>query len=379
LAKKPTYKVRSVRTKEERKRPSVFMRLKTGEALRGYAMFEPDPEMENNPGYYEYYSHYDAQANQYVPCAGERCPFCAANDNPSTKALTVFYMPDEEKGEQLKVFTMNFSTVEATADESEDEDGIIGKKLRLKRLTDKGEYRVKTLSDKPLNKTEMKKVMVEVEDLNLPGIVDRQLQVQMERLRALDALEDEDVDDDEDDEEEAKPSRRRGKAISKDEATTDDEEAEEEEDEDEEDEEAEEEDVDEEDENEEEEDEEDEDEDEEDEDEDAEEEDEEEEDEEEQAEISKAAYEVVKVNKTEETLELKGEDGTSKMWVGDGVEIDFDAMKKGTKVVLSALEDDEGDLVITDLEVQKAPARRSSTTKKTTPAKPKATTRTRRK
>ena len=55
--------VRSVRTKEDRKRPSVFMRLKTDEAFKGVALFEPDPELEDNPGYYEYYDHWDQQGS----------------------------------------------------------------------------------------------------------------------------------------------------------------------------------------------------------------------------------------------------------------------------------------------------------------------------
>src|SRR4051794_17231071 len=92
LAKTKTKKgsgftIRTVKTKEDRKRPSVFLRLKTDEAFKAVALFEPDPEAKNNPGYFEYYDHYDNQGNQYVPCAGEKCAFCAANDNPSTRAL----------------------------------------------------------------------------------------------------------------------------------------------------------------------------------------------------------------------------------------------------------------------------------------------------
>jgi hypothetical protein len=228
--KESTITVRRVNTKEDRKRPSVFMRLKTDEAFKGYALFEPDPEVEGNVGYFEYYDHYDKQANQYVPCAGDRCPFCQANDNPSTRALTVWFFPDNEAKEQLKVFTANYSTIEALADESEDEGGLLGKKLRIKRLSDRGEYRVKALNEKGLTKADLKKVIKQVEELDLAGMVDKQLQIQMERLKAVAALEDDEDedDDDDDDEEEETPKTRKGKKIEVD----DDEDDEEEEDDD---------------------------------------------------------------------------------------------------------------------------------------------------
>ena len=84
------------------------MRLKADESFRGVALFEPDPELAENPGYFEYYDHYDNQANTYVPCSGEDCPFCAANDNPSTRALTAWYFPEAaDAKDQIKLFTMN--------------------------------------------------------------------------------------------------------------------------------------------------------------------------------------------------------------------------------------------------------------------------------
>jgi hypothetical protein len=319
LAKPKAPTVRRVKSKEDRKRPSVFLRLKTDENFKAHAMFEPDPELDDNPGYFEYYDHYDNQANAYVPCAGDMCPFCHANDNPSTRALTVWYFPDAKKDEQLKVFTANYSTINTLADESEDEDGILGKMLRIRRLDDRGSYRVKSLSDKPLTKTEIKSVMKQVDDLNLPGMVDRQLQIQMERLKAIEALE----DDDDEDEDEPRP-KGKGKAIVEDVEEEDEEEDEEEEED--------------EDEAEEEEDEE---------------EEEEEEEEDEPGEIS-GSFEVVKLNEAEETVDLKDwEGGKLKMWFGEGVGFDADVIKKGTTAIVEALQDDEGDWVITSFEAEK--------------------------
>ena len=110
-SKKDGLTIRRVKSKEDRKRPSVFMRLKADESFKAVALFEPDPELDKNEGYYEYYDHYDKQGNSYVPCAGDQCPFCSANDNPATRALTVWYFPENDKGDQIKVFTMNYSTL----------------------------------------------------------------------------------------------------------------------------------------------------------------------------------------------------------------------------------------------------------------------------
>src|SRR5215467_11864380 len=237
-------KIRTVRSREERKRPSVFLRLKADESFRGVALFEPDPEASEkgeNPGYYEYYDHYDKAGNTYVPCSGEDCPFCAANDNPSTRALSAWYFPDAgDQKDQIKLFTMNFSTVEALTDEAEEEDGILGKKIRIKRLDDRGNYRIKVLPDKPLTKKQQTELLKRLEEEilqgnGMEGLVVAQLKRQIERLKALDLLED-DSDEDDDDEDEAskRTSTRRGRrAKAEAEPEDDDEDDDEEEDEDE--------------------------------------------------------------------------------------------------------------------------------------------------
>lgn len=344
---KQQFKVRRVKSKEDRKRPSIFMRLRTDESFKGIALFEPDPEVKDNPGYLEYYDHYDKQANQYVPCAGDKCPFCAANDNPSTRALTVWYFPEaSDKKDQIKVFTMNFGTINDIADEAEEEDGILGKTIRIKRLSDKGDYKVRVLSGKPLSKTELKKVQKLLEEQfqdGLEGLVEKQLVAQMERLKALEAMESDDDDDDDDDEEEETPKSRNSKSKSK----VKEEEDEDEDDDDDEDEDEEEEEEDE-DEDEDSDDDEDEDEDEE------EESDDDEEDEAEAESISGGVYEIVKVNEKDEILDLKNDDGKVKMWVGDGVDVDYDEAKAKTSVKVDASQDEEGDWIITKLAIQKA-------------------------
>jgi hypothetical protein len=340
-AKEKPVQIRRVATKEDRKRPSVFMRLKTDEFFKGHALFEPDPELDDNPGYFEYYDHWDQQGQSYVPCTGDRCPFCAANMNPSTRALTVWYFPENDEKDQIKVFTANYGTITSLTDESEDEDGVLGKLLRIKRLSDKGEYRVKVLADKPLTKTELKKLMKQVEEMNLVGMVERQLAVQMERLKAIDALED---DDDEDEDEEPK---RKGKAITAEAEEDDDEDEDEEEDEEDEEEEEDEDDEEEEDEDE----------------------DEEEEEDEAPSEIS-GVFEIVKFTEGDETLDVKDSDGEKiKLWFGEGVEWDADELKKGATATIDALQDDEGDWVITEIKVKKPRAPRGKGSKGTSKKK----------
>jgi hypothetical protein len=193
------------------------MRLKASESFRGVALFAPDPELENNPGYYEYYDHYDNQGNTYVPCSGEDCPFCAANDNPSTRALTAWYFPEADVKDRIKLFTMNYSTIEDVTDESEEEDGVLGKKIRIKRLDDRGSYKVKTLPDKAITATLRKELLAQLEKeilggKGMEGLVLGQLKRQLERLKAIDALE-EDDDDDDDEEKTTKATKknRRGR------------------------------------------------------------------------------------------------------------------------------------------------------------------------
>jgi hypothetical protein len=402
-SKKGGLKIRTVKNKEDRKRPSVFLRLKAEEGkdvFKGIALFEPDPELEGNPGYYEYYDHYDKQGNTYVPCAGENCPFCSANDNPSTRALTVWYFSDNDVKDQIKVFTANYSTINDLTDESEEEGGLLGKKIRIKRLDDRGNYKVRVLSDKPLTKKEIKDLLKRLEELfkdGLEGLVLTQLKKQIERLKAVDALDDDDEDDDDDDEDEDdEPKSKAKKGKAKDDDEEDDEDEEEEDD---------------------------------DEDEaetpdaiedvefeilkaskakntitvehddeeitlvgdddvsvegfkkgqtvvvsaeyddeeeqwtltsiaepggDEEEEEEEDDDEDDNSEsIEGVVYEVVKVQEKDEIFDLKNDDGKTKMWLGEGVDVDYDEIKKGVEVTVSAQQDEEGDWIITEIEVAK--------------------------
>jgi hypothetical protein len=367
LARDSAPKVRRVRNKEDRKRPSVFIRLKTDEQFRANALFEPDPELADNGGFFEYFSHWDQQGNTYVPCAGEKCPFCLANDNPATQALTLWYFPDNDAADRLKVFTMNVSTVRDITDIAEEDGGLMGKKFRIKRLSDKGEYRIRSLSDKPLSKTEIKKLLKTAP--NLEEMIEKQLRAQWERLKAMEALADDD-DDDDDDEDEDETTAKKGKEKSEKNSKSKDEDEDEDDDEDEEDDEDDEEEDDDENDDEDEDDEddeEDEDDDEDDSDDDDEDEDDDsdDEDDDESEELKDAKLEVVKADEKNEILSVKDEDGNKfDIWPAEGVEIDYDDVKKGATITVDAVKDDEGDYVATKITVAKVKGGAKKTTAK---------------
>jgi hypothetical protein len=325
------FTVRKVRSKEDRKRPSVFTSLKVDEQFVAHAMFEPDPELDDNPGYFEYYSHWDQSVKQNVPCAGDDCPFCRINDNPWTRAITVWYYPDNAAGDQLKLFGISNKTINMLAAEAEEEAGLLGKKVRVKRLSDKGDYSVRTRNEKPLTETQMKKLLPLVEELDLEAFVQRQLRAQMERIAAMEALED-DSSDDEIEEEEVPVRARRGQAVAEEEEIEEEEDAdsdvdatqmthsEADEDDDEEDD-------------------------------DEEESEEETEEESEEAPAVSGEYAVIAFSEENETVSVKLNGKTTKFYVGEGVEVDYDDLVKGVMVNLQAIQDEEEDWVITSFEM----------------------------
>jgi hypothetical protein len=318
------FKVRQVKSREERKRPSVFMSLKTDQQFVAHAMFEPDPELDDNPGYFEYYVHNDQSIKQYVPCAGEDCPFCKVNDNPWTRALTVWYYPENAVGEQFKVFGINYKTINLLADEAEDEGSLLGRKMRIKRLSDKGDYTVRARADKAIGKVELKRLLPQVEELGLKSMIERQLQAHMERIAAMEMLEDDEEETDDGEDVVAAPPRRQGRAVVEEEEEADAEEAvEEEEDEEESEPEA-----------------------------------EAEEEEEEDAETPtvEGEFPIVSFSEENETVTLQALGKRTKMYVGEGVDVDYDSLGAGVLVNLQAAQDDDEDWVITEFEIATASA-----------------------
>lgn len=377
----PKLAVRRVTSKKERAQGGFFTRLKTDEWMKGHAIFTPDPEAAKNPGYYEYFEHYDKPNNQYVPCAGDDCYMCEMGDNPSGRALTLWYFPENPEKEKFKVLKLNGFMIRDFGEIEEEEGGVLGRYFRVKRLSDDGKYRVSVSSDrKKLTASELKALLKEVDEitaLDFEQLVMKQLLAAIKKVEGIESLSDDDDDDDEDEDE--KPTRaRRGKPASSkkkdEEEDEDDDEDEDEDDEDENDDEDEDSDDEDEDDDSDDEDEEDDDEDEDEDDEDDDEDEDEEEDDDEEDEdeededddpVNFKNVAVVSTNESEETITLKVDGKNVKTWVGEGLEVDFDKVKKGVTVSVEGVRDDEGDPVLTSLKIARASSA-SKTTGKTT-------------
>lgn len=353
--------VRRVLKKDERRTGGFFMRLKTDEWMKGYALFTPDPEADGNPGYYEYFEHYDKSNNQYVPCAGDDCYMCELGDNPSVRALTLWYFPDNANGEKLKVLKLNGYMIRDFGEIETEEGGVLGKRFRVKRLSDKGEYRVSPQADKPLKKAEIKDILksamskesndfkANAGPLDFEAITLRQLRAALEKIDAVDSLTEDDDDDDDEEDTDTKPKSKGGTKKSDDDEDDDDDD-DEEDDEDEDDEES--------DDDEDDDDDEDSDDDDDEESDDDDEEEDEEDDEEEEADegLSGEKFEVVSTSEKDETITVKIGGKNTKLWLAEGVDADWDKVKKGAEITVDADKDEEGDYVITSLKVKKPKA-----------------------
>lgn len=339
----------------------IWIRLEDDHKFEGYALFVPVPEAEDNPGYLEYDEHYDTKMQRSVPCWGEKegCIYCRAGMNPSTRAILAFQVVsidgEELDAPELRLFKSNWTTLQEFLDSQQEDGDLLGKRVRIRcKSRADGDYSVKIFDKDSLSKKDLKAVVKDIPDLeeNQQRTLDRSL----EALRVSNLLEedDEDEDDDDDDEDEeetpkkrSRASSRNKKAVDEDEDDEDDDDDEEDEDEDDEDESDDEDEESDDDEDEEDEEDEDEESDEDEDDEDSEDEDEDEEDDEE-SEVS-GTYTIASVNDSENTLTLKELD--SDLYFDEKVakNLDLDDYKKGDKIEVTAVKDDDDDWVATSL------------------------------
>ena len=187
---------RRVRSQEERnKGRGNFITLKnTGDQFLGYALFAADPELDDNPGYYEYFEHY-TPATGYVACSDENCPLCAEGDNPNTRAKSMWLVINDEEDDpdtgSVKIFNLNWSMVQ---DFAEDGTGLLGQLYRIKRNEGKGNYSIRPKTAK-LTKTQLKAALKGVDENQLEGIVVRQMARVLEEMDVASAMEEDDDDD----------------------------------------------------------------------------------------------------------------------------------------------------------------------------------------
>jgi hypothetical protein len=353
VAKPKNLQVRQIKTKEERKSGNLFLRLKTDEKFKGNALFEMNPEATKNPGYYEYLEHYDNSNNTYVPCTGEDCYMCELGDNPSGKALTLWHFPDEDAKDQLKVFKLNGFLIRDFTEIEEEEGGVKGRLFRVKRLSDRGEYRATPQADKPLKAGEIKELLKEAPDFE--EMVLKQAKNAFQAHKASAALEDADDDDDEDDDDEEVENKTKG-GKAKDKKAKDEPEDDDDDDDDDDEDDDEDENDDDSDDDDDDDDDSDDDDDDDDDDSDDDDDDDDDEDESEDSEsVEKVKATVKSTNEKDETItlvELEGKKNV-KAWVGQDLEVDFDKVEKGSEITLDATKDDEGDWILTAVKVAK--------------------------
>jgi hypothetical protein len=196
MAKTKGMKPRRIRSKEDRNAGrGNFITLKNvNDQFVGHALFKPDPEAADNPGWYEYAEHY-TPATGYCPCAGEDCPLCDAGDNPSIRAKTLWLVDGE-----VKVFTLNWYMIQDFVDLASDDETILGRSFRIKRLEGNGKYAIRPKTEK-LTKTELKAALKDVDDDMLEDIATKQMVKVLQELDVADAMEADDEDEGEDEDE----------------------------------------------------------------------------------------------------------------------------------------------------------------------------------
>lgn len=188
-----------------------FVRLKNvNDQFLGYALFKPDPELDDNPGWYEFEQHY-TPATGYVACFGEDCPVCEMGDNPSSRGIGAFLVVPKEDSDpetegEVKLFEMNFYVVQEFVD-YESDDGVQGRLFRIKRQEGQGKYAIRMKKDKITQK--QVKAVIGADDFPEieKGIVKRMAAV-AEELDVTEAME---ADEDEEEKDEKPTKARKGK------------------------------------------------------------------------------------------------------------------------------------------------------------------------
>jgi hypothetical protein len=332
---------------------SMFLRLNTDDKFIGFALFDPDPAAEDNPGYVEYAEHWDNQNGRFVPCWGAKngCIYCKAGQAPSQRAQAAFLVTSingEELDEpEVRLFRLNWTMMQEWGDTLDEDGSTLGQKVRIKcQSRDDGDYITKFYDKDRLSKKDLKSSMKDIPEIE--EVLQKSLDRALEALSLEAVLESDDDDDEDDDEEEPSPKSKSksksktSKRSKKDEDEEDDDEDEEDDDEEEDDE------SDDEDEEESEDDEDDEDEESESDEDDEDEESDDDEDEEE-GETLEGDYTLVSTSESEMTFSFKELDND--VYVGQDIvdDVDFDDFKKGDKVHVVAAQDDDEDWVATEI------------------------------
>lgn len=203
------WKPRRIRSTEERSAGnSDFLSLKKEENFLGFPLFEGDPAIDE-PGYYEYYEHWDQDAKRRIPCPGEEvCPLCEDGNQASTRAKTLWLVQRTKiKGDsrefdppKVMIFNLNWNLIKMVTEMRTEGDKIKGRLFRVSCLDDRGNYSL-TSKEEKLTATAIKEALKDAPDLD--KIVTNSLRKAMEGLSLRAAM-----DADDEPEEEETTSRR---------------------------------------------------------------------------------------------------------------------------------------------------------------------------
>lgn len=209
MAKKDTsFKPRRVRDEDDRQTGSSgYIQLDEGERFLGIALFEGNPA-EDEPGYYEYYEHWNNAAKRSVPCAGDDCPFCEDGEKPKVRAKSLWFVLKDNKGNEvneLRTFNLNSFLIKQFTELRHEDEKILGRTFRIARLDDRGNYSVMPKTD-VAKKADVKAYLKDAP--NYDQDVTNQLIKAMEGVAVARAM-----DDDDDDEDEAPKGAKGGKGA----------------------------------------------------------------------------------------------------------------------------------------------------------------------
>jgi hypothetical protein len=175
-----------------------FISLDEGEKFLGYFLGDADPKIDD-PAYFEYKTHWVNKGS--VPCAGEDdCPICADGERPRTKAMTLWVLLENEKGDKmgkngegvLCIFDMPVSVIKQFTELRAEDEKVKGRKFRISRPEEKT-YIVLPKAD-VLKSKEVKEWMKDGPDFE--AMLTTKLRKAMEGIAVARAMEDDDDDDD---------------------------------------------------------------------------------------------------------------------------------------------------------------------------------------
>lgn len=236
---KAQWSVARVTDESERKSGSSdFISLDEGEKFLGYFLGEADPKIDDK-AYFEYKVHWIN--NGSVPCAGENCPMCEDGDRPRTKAMTLWLVTQDERGNELgkngegelRIYDMSISVIKQFTELRSEDEKIKGRLFRVSRPDEKT-YLVLPKQDF-LKATQVKELLKSDGAPDFEQMLTSKLRKAMEGTALARAMEDDDdpppargkgakkakPDDDDDDDDK---SKGKGKSKPKDEPEDDEDE-----------------------------------------------------------------------------------------------------------------------------------------------------------